>query len=39
MALDPATKMTRNNDRKIEKYILRKAFDIQSKYDNQPYLP
>lgn len=27
MALDPSCKMPQNNERKIEKYILRKAFE------------
>jgi len=35
MGIDPHFKMTQNNERKIEKYILRKAFDTPQK----PYLP
>ncbi len=34
MDLDASEKMPSNNDRKIEKYILRRAFDTE-----EPYLP
>lgn len=37
MSLDPAEKMPRNNSKNIEKYILRKAFDVKDK--ETPYLP
>ena len=35
MNLDPSVKMTKNNSKNIEKYILRKAFDCEK----DPYLP
>jgi len=35
MGIDPKFKMVRHHDKKIEKYILRKAFDVPE----DPYLP
>jgi asparagine synthase (glutamine-hydrolysing) len=37
MDIDPADKMITKE--KMEKYILRKAFDTTDEPDNQPYLP
>lgn len=37
MGIDPQDKMI--TDEKIEKYILRKAFDTSDEPDNEPYLP
>lgn len=37
MSLDPAEKMPRNNSKNIEKYILRKAFEVKA--GETPYLP
>ena len=37
MAVDPTDKMIK--DQRMEKYILRKAFDTTGEEDNEPYLP
>ncbi|KAG6359297.1 hypothetical protein INS49_012818 [Diaporthe citri] len=37
MAIDPADKMITKD--RMEKYILRKAFDTSAEPDNEPYLP
>jgi asparagine synthase (glutamine-hydrolysing) len=37
MGIDPADKMIK--DGRMEKYILRKAFDTTGEEDNEPYLP
>ncbi|SCW02357.1 LAFE_0F04654g1_1 [Lachancea fermentati] len=39
MNLDPAEKMINQSEGRIEKYILRKAFDTTDEPDVKPYLP
>ncbi|OCK77808.1 glutamine-hydrolyzing asparagine synthase [Lepidopterella palustris CBS 459.81] len=39
MNIDPAEKMIDREKGRIEKYILRKAFDTSDEPDTQPYLP
>lgn len=39
MNIDPAEKMISQKDGKIEKYILRKAFDTTNEPETKPYLP